>query len=734
MDARTLPLFLPNQARAGDVNLWLTRALQGNDASLLSQMFSAFNVNMVPYRHLISTPADDMPFNTGLRYTTLIRQHQGEYPFEPTGAPKPWFKEALPGSGNAHLLNGDLNKMSHVVITSLFDGAGNIQPWLRDSIGAANLQSACQRFGETRVKIALFRGALLSVCSEIARLHAFKYNEFVNKLYELARIQTDFLTHYYNSRQLSDAQFSEFIANPRKLYEFLARDIHIPPADLSLLYAGEHYRNTSSLDALGRALRENQGPAGDRYREYREDLIRIAGIIYTKDMDRANISTAMINFLKKAFFNALNDHGIDMAKINMELCVAGSLARSEATPYSDVDCFLIFGDDVPVATKKKIQDISQQVYYVMMVLFSELNQFMMDPVGISIGKLNGTVNELVALIPTIGMPASAISTLNAKSVFGRSDLLDALKARIAQQFDARFYYTNAVEEFPGPKLNSDTIIMKADLIRTVDFLLQGLRIQANLSAQDFSDPKLLLNELLRQKRISPGVYKLIQYVKEQTYIARHDWHGRHQHETEIIPRNFHLDRLTDLVAWLRGSLSEWLRSGKGSLPTTTFDLIPGKYLTAGEHIPTPQPEFQAFEHVCIMQDALENAAKNEKNPARAKVIRTAMEAVKTYRGAMLETISALPMHCLELYQNIRDKVLKPALEECRKFESPPQQRRDSSPQQQFFKEEKSRPAKISETLQAMIRDIDEQESRFRSPHPDKQPASQPSSSQQRQQH
>lgn len=340
------------------------------------------------------------------------------------------------------------------------------------------------------------------------------------------------------------------------------------------LYEAFMPQESKENDAKIQFLEKDTGMAGIRFRELLEHLENIA-----KEKDRGDVNRRLVSFLKEMFINALSDFGISTSRIPMEICVAGSLAKSQATAYSDVDCFLILGDSVSQLDKQKLQEVTRSIYYLSDGLFKRTKQFSMDPVGISMHKMNGTVSELVEKIQAQepeGTGPLTTSVCNAKSISGKDEMLLKLQQALNTQLSPTTYFEKAITEYPGPK--TMVVHIKSDLIRPIDFILQGFRKRENLSAQEYDQPKFLLEALVEKHVISDAVSNLIQHIQNKVSALRSKAHADAKKESdEIAHPTPEVLELVDLVGWLRGSLAHHQKQAKQN---QVFDLQLGKHLSA----------------------------------------------------------------------------------------------------------------------------------------------------------
>jgi predicted nucleotidyltransferase len=309
-------------------------------------------------------------------------------------------------------------------------------------------------------------------------------------------------------------------------------------------------------------LQADTGSCGVRYRELLAGLNQIASF-----SNRAEINRALIGFLKNMIHCVFKDHQI--RRLSVEVCVAGSLARNYATPYSDIDCFMIYSDDLTSQERRNLQIVAQKIFAIADKLFLKTQQFCMDPIGISISKLSGTINELLKKIEDFESDEPGPVTMSicvARSVFGDSVLLERLQERIkvTRNLSPHMNFDLVLDEkrgYIGPK-DSKKLFIKRDLIRPLDFILQGMREDAKLSLQEFDDPAKLIQVLQKQKKITPITGTMMVYLFEAIYELRrllHDAQKREHDEIQDPPEN--VKKLILMVGLVRGALKSYLTTG-----------------------------------------------------------------------------------------------------------------------------------------------------------------------------
>lgn len=283
------------------------------------------------------------------------------------------------------------------------------------------------------------------------------------------------------------------------------------------------------------------------------------------------------NLIKNVFNMVLKDYQIKLSG-NVSLCICGSLARRQATPYSDIDCFVILEneDDTP-----NLKEAMEGFYQLFHRIETETRQFMMDIVGINPKQICGTPEEIYNHIREIGHEALITSLINAKALF-EPELLKNLHASIRQDKDLRdklladSYYNLAIDEYSGPR-DTKQIFIKRDLLRPLDFILSGLRHQFQLYEEDGSHLGLrtALDRLLEDGHIDRIFHELILSSYDKAYNLRIKKHLDAGSESEdVIVYDEETDQeitdireLVDRVAIIRATVNDWREQIKQSLNT-----------------------------------------------------------------------------------------------------------------------------------------------------------------------
>jgi hypothetical protein len=296
-----------------------------------------------------------------------------------------------------------------------------------------------------------------------------------------------------------------------------------------------------------------------------------------------DINLGLRNFLKKIFYDALVKHGFNPSQIPMELCVAGSLARGQATAYSDIDCLLLFDDSVDPVTRSKIQAIARELFHLADALFEHSHQFCFDPIGISLHQLCGTVDEVAGVIQERQEEALSVSVANARSVFGSGQLLACLRSQL--NFSADFYFDKAIHDFPGP-VDESHLNLKRDIFRPLDFLILGLAKEFDINLDECDSPQHILQHLEAEGHISSNTKFILEYIREKALRTRTQLHRNANKEyDDVLEGESQYDAvlsLVKLVGMVRGSLAAYLQEAKtASIP---FQLNPELFLSSNQSI------------------------------------------------------------------------------------------------------------------------------------------------------
>lgn len=295
--------------------------------------------------------------------------------------------------------------------------------------------------------------------------------------------------------------------------------------------------------------------------QFLEDLNKIKALY-----EETNAARIWANEIAKYLQNIWNDI---LAKNNIPadqsvphaLCISGSLAKKQATQYSDLDCFIITQDaTVTDILKPAIKDLNDVFYYI----FEKTNQLSFDAIGINAAKFFGTPQELVNKI-TSGAVADQNSfydsMLSSKPIFGKP-LFDEFQSLLKKEDNklAIRAYKQALS-FSGPQ-DKNKINLKRDIFRPLDFIMMGLRFEFGIQYEvdgSHLETKKLAEILLRRGKIAPEIHLLVTEIFDQAMNLRSDKHNSAKEEDDIIRLNevdettsIHLRKLIDGIAILRG--------------------------------------------------------------------------------------------------------------------------------------------------------------------------------------
>lgn len=241
-------------------------------------------------------------------------------------------------------------------------------------------------------------------------------------------------------------------------------------------------------------------------------------------------------YLKQILDDIMLVHNIKPEEVDFALCICGSLAKGQATPYSDLDCFIVTKD---AETTKKLKPVVDDLYIIFDKIFEQSNQLCMDPIGINPKKFIGDSVTLSNLIANQGVadPDSFYnSVLSADYVFGTTTkYLETFQEELKRTYKkqdsaplelAKRYYKQATDEFKGPN-RKDKINIKKDLFRPLDFILTGLRMEAGIEPQldgSHLNSATLIQILKREGKVSPEIVALVENIYQKSMKLRFSQH------------------------------------------------------------------------------------------------------------------------------------------------------------------------------------------------------------------
>lgn len=275
--------------------------------------------------------------------------------------------------------------------------------------------------------------------------------------------------------------------------------------------------------------------------------------------------------IKEIYYDAFKSRDIlregDEGRVDgIELYIAGSLAKSQATPYSDFDAFCVFKDD---EAKEKSRPVFSAVNNLMQRIFVRHSQLYPDPIGINPERLAGTFEQLSQKIQEgfeVDQKPTLTSVMTSKPLWGSAEEGEKLKAtllqdeQLKQQISAKALYRRAIDDFPAPR-DDEEVSLKIHLLRPLDFILMGLRAEFPEYFVDAEDGKYLdalktiekLNTIPADDSRKPS-YEVIKALKE-TFIGamtlRFNQHCHLQRESDDVERNENINDMLHNVAILR---------------------------------------------------------------------------------------------------------------------------------------------------------------------------------------
>ncbi|MDX1901191.1 MAG: nucleotidyltransferase domain-containing protein [Gammaproteobacteria bacterium] len=374
-------------------------------------------------------------------------------------------------------------------------------------------------------------------------------------------------------------------------------------------------------------LSRNPGPSGERYKALKARLQQLLDPNINSD----SANRLLISILKEFIYNTLTDHGIEISENQMELCVSGSLARNKATPFSDIDCFMIFSDDLSTENKRNLIEAYNKIVRMTKVIskymFSDQSVFAVDPL---LERLNGTQDEILEWCSVDDVLLFNVE--NAKCVSGSDINQNTTRLRkIISNLQvnpetAHTCFDYAMRIFRGPEDPvpgnlPPKISIKSDLLRPLEYILQGLRVQSKIDGQEFSSQDELIDTLKKEK-IGYTAAELIRYIYARASKIRFELHVTHQAEHDNIdpsdPRYQELKELSYLVGWLRGALEKYLveyqkfeREEIKEPPKFILNL--NDYLSNNKHLDQCSPEeIKAIKE--LQKNCFDLIARNELNP------------------------------------------------------------------------------------------------------------------------
>jgi|LakMenEpi03Aug12_release.lakeMendotaPanAssembly.Ray.scaffolds.fasta_scaffold156466_2 hypothetical protein len=343
------------------------------------------------------------------------------------------------------------------------------------------------------------------------------------------------------------------------------------------------------------------GEGNQVFNKYRE-IIRSATEETNLAKDQAQTwYLAATNIINQIILDVFADYGVDPKKIKYQFYVCGSLAKRQATPYSDFDAFIIWedpqGDPVKLAEIAKIKEALDGLYNLINRIFLATKQFCPDPVGINPKSCKGTPAKLFAKIQQddFGNAVFLINAINtAKPLMNDGTLLSELLEKMDAQNSECLAgaYNKLVTDYKGPR-SPDIIDLKVDILRPLDFFAMGLREEfgINLDEGDYLHIAGTVRALTENGDMSREFGDLVLSIYQDAIKFRMVYHLLNKKETDSIDLNelsqidslseqlklkpnqtpsIFIQQLIHKVAIIRGVAKERLESP--SLPASKIEL------------------------------------------------------------------------------------------------------------------------------------------------------------------
>ncbi len=209
-----------------------------------------------------------------------------------------------------------------------------------------------------------------------------------------------------------------------------------------------------------------------------------------------NLKPLINKMVLDAFKSPDIERGGEIGRVEgVELYLTGSLAKSQATPYSDFDAFVLYRDD---DTKQKAHPVFVAVNHLLFRIFEKANVLCPDPIGLNPQRLGDTPEKLAEKVQDGMVPEleTLIAVMSSKPLMGSGDLQQELRdivesrSELKEKITAKSIYQNALS-FKPPESGAETINIKTHILRPLDFMLMGLRSEFPEYFIDNEDGKYL---------------------------------------------------------------------------------------------------------------------------------------------------------------------------------------------------------------------------------------------------
>ncbi|USQ13568.1 hypothetical protein J2N86_12925 [Legionella lytica] len=268
----------------------------------------------------------------------------------------------------------------------------------------------------------------------------------------------------------------------------------------------------------------------------------------------------------------------------MEIHFAGSLAKAQATQYSDLDAFVLVENEEDI---ELVQPVFDALNNLCQRMFTATNQLYPDPIGINPSRLIGTPESLYEKLQEGGVldaEATVRSLVSSKPIFlPRYELGEQLCNKIKNDpvlgayCSAQKLYSLAIHDFTAPSPNASNVSVKTHIMRPLDFILMGMRTEFGLYQEDGGHLSGLGTiRLLREKKLLPEAdLDRIETLCNKAMTKRFQLHAEHKSEHDDMPYAEAEEMLAE-VAWLRGIAAQRLQELNAPRPEAPSpEKIPG---------------------------------------------------------------------------------------------------------------------------------------------------------------
>ena len=358
-------------------------------------------------------------------------------------------------------------------------------------------------------------------------------------------------------------------------------------------HPGKTFNEDRVNEIVVKILEMDQGESGKRYRFFMDELKQIAT---NHDLTQQQINNRLKKLLITYINTGLNDHDIELKEGDIELCISGSLARGQATPYSDIDSFIIIADHLQDSKKEKIKQVAKLLTHAAYKIALSTNQFIFDPILLNPAKLCGTVNELFTVISETDDEIQLDGVSHAKSISTTSKMIGQLNALVVDHFHKKLpaisngeaktyseYYFNESKKCLLLNKN-ENLNIKIHLIRPLQYTIYAISMEAKIKSHKF-DMHELPQQLTIQGHIDINTQKATENILTVAYRERRKLHaknGKEHDEIKEIPPHIAstLDLLHSTHKRLTGHRTKKVKESKNSDQSGWFNFFTTKGLIA----------------------------------------------------------------------------------------------------------------------------------------------------------